>query len=143
MNCKVKRFVGYLIYVITVGYIIVKADDYHLYLQHKYSKTFDTTYLWLFTSLFPILVGLLLVLPHLVSITRKQGSLNFNWIMFLAVGLPTLFIAITPIVLATGLEQLTNIWLFSSIIVLHKNLVTISGVVFGFVLITAFDNQDS
>src|SRR5665647_2510784 len=131
MNSNVKRFIGYLIYVVAVGYIITKADDYQLYLQHIYSKTFNTTYLWLFMSLFPILVGLMLALHHLVSMIRKQGSLKFDWIMFLAVGIPTLCIAITPIVLATGLEQLTNIWLFSSIIAFHNNLVTVSGVVFG------------
>ncbi len=81
MNNNVKRFISYLIYVVAIGYLVIKADDYHQYLKQSYSATFDTTALWLFMSIIPIIVGILLALPQFITVFKQKGSWKVDWII--------------------------------------------------------------
>ncbi len=57
MNNSIKRFIGYLVYVVALGYVVIIADNFERYLKKLYQSTYDLTGLWLFLSISPILFG--------------------------------------------------------------------------------------
>jgi len=85
--------------------------------------------------MFPILVGLLLVLPQWVTTLKQEGSWKIDWIMVLTVGLPALFFALAPIIWVLHSELL--ITLYHQIMTLHRGIVKVAGILFGSVLITS------
>ncbi|MEA4925323.1 MAG: hypothetical protein VB084_08440 [Syntrophomonadaceae bacterium] len=140
-NYHVKRFISYLIYVAAFGYLVIKADDYRQYLKLLYSTTFDTTALWLYMSIFPIIVGILLALPQFTRVFKQKGSWKVDWIVLLSAGLPSLCVAITPVI---GPADFAHNWKFIAFIVgFHPSLVTVAGILFGFVLVTAISKQEA
>jgi hypothetical protein len=140
MNNNLKRFIGYLMYVAAFGYFVIKADDYHRYLKNLYSSTYDGTYLWMFMSIFPIAVGLLIALPQFITTFKQKGSWKVDWIRLLSICLPSLCVVMTPIIcLAYSLQ-----WKLAGFILgFHPSLVTVAGILFGFVLITSFGKIES
>ncbi len=141
MNNNLKRFISYLLYIVAFGYIVIKADDYHQYLKQLYSTTFNTTYLWLFMSTFPILVGLLIALPQFITTLKQKGSWKIDWIRLFPVGLPSLCVAIAPITYFADLPR--NWGVIGFIVAFHPSLVTVAGILFGFVLVTSLSKQES
>lgn len=141
MNNKLIQSIGYLLYIIVFGYMVIKADDYRRYLKDLYSSSYDGTSLWLFSSIFPILVGILMALPHLIRQDKHHGSWKLDWILLLTVGIPALAVAITPI---TYLAELPRHWsLIGFIVGYHPSLVTVAGILFGFTFVFAWSKQDS
>lgn len=135
---KIKRFAIYFIYILTVGYLIIKGNDFFRYLRDLYLTNYDPTYLWIWFSIFPILIGIFLALPYLLFIINKPGKLKFDWIKFLAVNIPALYVAITPIYILICLDSPEFVLKLSNyIFMFHERLILISGVVFGFVLLTS------
>ncbi len=140
---KIKRFVIYFIYILVVGYLIMKGNDFFRYLREVYLIKYDPTYLWIWFAVFPILVGILLALPYLLSIINKPGKLQFDWVKFLAVGIPSFYAAITPIYILICLNHPEFVLKLSDyIFMLHERLIVISGVVFGFVLVSSFYKKE-
>lgn len=138
---NIKRFICYVTYVMVFWYILVKADDYQRYLKHLYASTYDLTYHSIFISIFPILIGILIVLPQFIKTFKKPGTWKVDLIFFLTVGLPSLCIAITPIIF---LAQFARKWSYAAFILgFHPNLVTVAGIVFGYVLLSSFGKQKS
>ncbi len=139
MTNNVKRFISYLIYILAFGVIVIKADDFAQYLKHLYASTYNPTYQFVFISLFPILIGLLLVLPQFITVLKQKGTWKVDWIVLLVVGLPSLCTAMTPIIVLHA-----NNWSGAAfVLALHPHLVTVAGILFGFTLITSFGKQES
>jgi hypothetical protein len=132
------RFVSYLVYVLAFGYFVIKADDFNRLLKRSYESTYDFTGVFLFMSLFPIIVGILLALPQFFVSYMRKGSWKVDWVALLAMGLPALLVAITPMLVNLSFEG----QLVASIL-LHPSLVTVAGILFGFVLVTSFNKQES
>lgn len=141
MNDNIKRFVAYFVFVVVLGYFVIIADVFEKYLKDLYASTYNPTYLFMFSAIFPIVLGLLLALPHFLRTSRQKGSWKVDWILLLSIGLPTLWVTLTPII------SLIQSILYSSfgcfIFGLHPNLVTFAGVVFGYILVTSFGKQEA
>ena len=136
MNHNIKRYIGYLVYVAVLGCFVIIADNFEKHLKDLYHSNFHITNLWLFFSIAPVFLGLLLALPHLIKTFMKKGSWKVDWILLLSAGLPSLLIAITPILclVPSVLYSKYGFFIFGS----HPNLITLSGIIFGYVLLAAF-----
>ena len=131
MDSNIKRFLAYFLYVLLLAYLLIRADDYFNHLPMS-SSTSAPIHLWP-ALLFPVAVGLLLALPRLITTISQSGSWTYDWVLFLAVGLPALVVqllacfSLLPLLNPTG-----NITFY------HGNLVSISGLVLGYILLAAF-----
>lgn len=141
MNHNLKRFIGYLAYIAVLGCFVIMADNVERYLKSLYAQTFDLTNLWLFFSIYPILLGILLALPLFFRTSRQEGAWEVDWVVLLSIGLPCLMIAVTPIMclFPTSLYSKFGTFLFG----LHPKLITFSGIVFGYVLLAAIKKRAS
>ncbi len=146
MNTKLIRFISYLVYMVAFGYFVIKADDFHRLLKRSYATDFDSTGTFMFMSLFPIIVGILLALPQFFAECKQKGTWKIDWIALAAMGLPSLLVAITPMLInLSSEEQIIGFQgqVIGFIVGFHPTLVTVAGILFGFVLVTSFSRQKS
>ena len=135
MNNSLKRFIGYLVYMLIVGFATIKLISLGEYLKDLSNYNFNYSIVWTYMSLFPIAVGIMLSIPHLVRTIRTAGYLIFDGIRFLTIGIPTFLIAIVPLALQIHWAPLQKVLYFYMI---NNNLIIISGIVFGYVMVTSF-----
>ncbi len=128
-----KRFLAYSIYLLIVAYIITASNKWFNSICCNNNIDFSLFY-FVLLSLFPVFIGILLALPKFVSTLKKPGSLQFDWIAFLAVGLPALCIAITPLISQTDIAAF---WPLTGLTT-YRDLLMLAGIVFGYVSLTAF-----
>lgn len=131
--CKIKRFLAYLTYVVIVAYIMIASNEFLEYFGYKHDVNSPLFY-FILLSFFPVFIGILLALPKFISTLKKPGSLQFDWIAFLAIGLPALCVAITPFV---SLTHIAAFWPLTELITYHDFL-TLGGIVFGYISLNAF-----
>ena len=129
------RFLFYFVDIILViGYLITWGDKYLHYLKRNQMHNGELEWsLAIFMVVYPICVGLLLALPDFVFKVKKHGTWRFDWIKFLAIGIPTFYCStIAPAI-------------FFAPVGTHPRLpwaellpYPLSGFIFGFILLAAF-----
>lgn len=126
-----KRLLGYLSYTLFIGIILYCGSRYGQYLRVEAGRTFRPYSLYAFIAFYPILVGMLLAVPGLISRMQLKGTWSIDWQMLLPIGLPTLVFNISPLV--------NNSFLFKfqayQLIVSDTRVYDICGIVFGYVLL--------
>ena len=133
----IKRFLSY--FVPTVGFAIVfyLGTAYKMRLLDNGRETFNLLPFVVFVSFFSILIGILLRLPKLMKEMKENKQWSFDWIKFLAIGLPMLYLALIPLLsLNFGIRFLlfTKTFLMTG----DTTLPSIAGIVFGYVLLDSF-----
>lgn len=103
MNIKSKnKFIAYLIYIIIFILFLKYGYEYGFYnLQRPGSKyleyyLFGRQVVWAYLAFYFALIGLMLALPRFMNTIKESGVWKFDWIVFLAVGVPLLYVSITP-----------------------------------------------
>ncbi|WP_232828048.1 hypothetical protein [Paraliobacillus sp. X-1268] len=88
----------------------------------------------IYATIFPIVIGLLLRLPKLIIEIKQNKQWTFDWIKFIAIGLPSFYIIAMSFLPFADLEAV-------SIKVPEMNMIDnptfhiIAGVVFGYILL--------
>ncbi|WP_243840690.1 hypothetical protein [Paenisporosarcina antarctica] len=107
---------------------------YNIRLVEEASQTYEMLPVLIFATIFPIVIGFILRLPKLIMEIKDKKEWTFNWIKVIAIGMPTLYILLLPILSYTsfGMDLL-----FAKELLLIGNttLITIAGIVFGYVLL--------
>ena len=86
-----------------------------------------------FSSIFPIIIGMFLALPNLISKAREQGSWTIDWVKLITIGIVSLFLAMAQIMCFSPIGHYAPklyLWLSR----FNSQAVTISGVVFGYLV---------
>ncbi|SET97829.1 hypothetical protein SAMN05421676_1132 [Salinibacillus kushneri] len=128
-----KRFLYYFGCTVIMGFVFYLGVKYQIWLEEEGNITFDLMPVLLFSSVFPIFIGMCLRLPKLIVEIKETKQWKFDWIKIVAVGVPSLYITILPILSYYSEVNL----LFSRELVMLGNttLTTTAGIVFGFVLL--------
>jgi hypothetical protein len=135
-----KRFLFIFFSTVVIGIIFYLGVDYQVRLKEKSAITFNLMPLLIFASIFPIFIGLLLRLPKLIIEIKDKKQWSFDWIKVITVGIPSLFIAMIPLLAFYG----TNLLFYKAYLLLGNTTFTsIAGVVFGYVLLDSLKNNNS
>lgn len=130
----IKKFLYYFTCTVVIGFLIYLGMKYNIRLVEEASQTYEIRPVLIFSTIFPIVIGLILRLPKLIMEIKDKKEWTFNWIKVMAIGIPTLYIALLPILSFTfvGMD-----FLFAKELLLFGNttLITIAGIVFGYVLL--------
>lgn len=138
-----KRFLSYFLYSIVMISILVGFLKYQIHLNQQASMTFNSLPSMIYSITFPIVMGVLLGIPELINRVKNRTSSVFNWVMFLAVGIPTLYIVFVPLLYFTKLgDYLPFASIFVQSDLIGASITTMGGVVFGYLLINCFKNKD-
>lgn len=139
---KLKRFIGYFIYTLFIGYILAKGMQYDMHLKQITAKTYNMKPYAFFNVAFSVILGILMALPQFIKAWTKEGVWCFDWVRLISIGIPAFLLTITPLAyfnppFATGrlLSQLWGLFGYS------LTPLAISGVVFGYLLLSVIDKQ--
>ena len=129
-----RRFFYYLGWTIVLGIIIYSGTKYQFFLKEDYMENFDAMSFVLFSSIFPIVIGILLRLPKLIHEIKENRQWTFDWAKFIGIGLPSLCI-LSMYVVIFYLPESVLPFIPQEIFLGNPTVQTIAGVVFGFVLL--------
>lgn len=136
-----KRFLFLFFSTVVIGIIFYVGMDYQVSLREKSAINFNLKPFIIFASIFPVFIGMLLRLPKLIIEIKDKKRWSFDWIKIIAVGIPSLYIAMIPLlVIAYG----TNL-LFSKAFMLLGDFTftSIAAVIFGYVLLDSLKSHTS
>ncbi|MFD2130302.1 hypothetical protein ACFSKI_03465 [Pseudogracilibacillus auburnensis] len=129
-----KRFLYYFGWTIVIGIIIYFRAKYQLRLQQEASVTFEIVPVVLLSTIFPFAIGMLLRLPKLLNEIKQNKQWTFDWIKFIAIGLPSLCILLIYVSLFYLPESILLL-MPQAIFLGNPTIHTIAGVVFGYTLL--------
>lgn len=140
-----RRFLLYLVYAIAFILLLKYGCEYGYYrLQHPGSKYLNYYLMGkpiVFSGilLYHLSIGLMLAFPRFVSNLRETGAWKFDWVVFLTVCIPALYIMVTPWIPAT----LWSYWpLFNFVSSAGVLVHSIAAIIFAFFLLSSFRKTD-
>jgi hypothetical protein len=136
-----KRFLFIFFSTVVIGIIFYLGMEYQVRLREKSAIAFNLMPFIIFASIFPVFIGLLLRLPKLIIEIKDKKQWSFDWIKVITIGIPSLYIAMIPIL---AFSYGTNL-LFSKAFMLlgDTTLTSIAGIVFGYVLLDSLKSYSS
>ncbi|WP_438311358.1 hypothetical protein [Sporosarcina sp. FA9] len=129
-----KRFIYYIAWTLIIGFIIYFGASYQFELRQIARETFDISSVLLYSSIFPICIGILIRLPGFIIEIKKNGKWGFDWIKFLAIGLPSICILLIYISVS-HLPQSILPFIPQLILFGDSTIQVMAGVVFGYILL--------
>lgn len=140
MKIEANRFLRYFLYAFLVGIIMVVGSKYQLQFEQYTQLTGDPTLSLYFGFLFPMVVGMLIALPEFITKIKKDGSLKFDWIKFVAIGLPALILGVIPFLYNWNVIPLSSF--YTHIIILKPLPRIIACAALGFLLLSSFEKRE-
>ena len=131
------KFLSYLFWTVFIGLIYYVGSRYELHLIEQGQMNYNFWPTVIFAALFPILIGILLRLPKLIKEIKQEKAWSINWMKLLAVGLPTLYVSLVPLLSLTSLFK----YLPFAMDLIHLNLSTVAGLVLGYVLLDSLKEE--
>jgi hypothetical protein len=134
---KWRRFVSYLAYSIFCGILILQMLRVQVLLQEQVRVTFKSMPLLVYSAFFPVIIGILLGIPGFVRTCRQPAAWSFDWVKFIAVGVPSLYgslfiwLYFSPV--GSNLPFASTVLGFGG-----STFPAICGIVFGYILIGCF-----
>ncbi|MFD1929016.1 hypothetical protein ACFSFY_13315 [Sporosarcina siberiensis] len=129
-----KRFLYYFSWTIVVSFIIYLGAKYQMWLQLEASKNFELSSLYLYSTIFPIVIGMMLRLPKLLTEIRQNSQWTFDWVKFIGIGLPS-FCILSMYVLPFYLPESMLSLIPNAIMFRNQTIQVVAGVVLGFILL--------
>ncbi|KGX85923.1 hypothetical protein [Pontibacillus marinus] len=127
------RFIYYAVWTVVIGFVLYQGSEYQSYLAKQAETTYEIMPRAIFTTIFPILVGMLLKLPDL-WIQRLSTKWGVDWPKLIVVGIPSLYISSELLLSFTPLAPYLP-FLFYISTTGYPTLTMVSGIVFGYVVL--------
>jgi hypothetical protein len=89
---KRKRFIKFLLYSTALIFIFLTGEHYRMLLLREMGRTYYILSVKIFSIAFPIMIGILIAVPHLAREAGKKGKWQYNWSKSLAIVIPALYI---------------------------------------------------
>lgn len=128
-----KRFIYYAVWTVVIGFALYQGSEYQSYLTKQAETTYEIKPRVIFTTIFPILVGMLLKLPEL-WIQRLSTKWGVDWPKLIVVGIPSLYISLELLLSFTPLAPYLP-FLFYISTTGYPTLPMVSGIVFGYIVL--------
>ncbi|MCL6610963.1 MAG: hypothetical protein K6T66_05415 [Peptococcaceae bacterium] len=138
-NQNIKRLVWYFVYMVLIIFILVKSTDLESQFKTFVARTYSYYPFLFFQQYFCFAVGVLLAVPKFIITLMKNGSWYFDWVKFIAVGVPTFIVSIFPILLYSPVgNYIPQIGLVISYSVYPQ---IICAVILGYSLLSSFNKH--
>jgi len=86
---NMKRFIGYLAYILVLGYLTSLGMSLPISLKLKASTNLDLINLSIFYFCFPVILGILFAFPRFIAAVKERGNWQVDVVKCLAIGVPT------------------------------------------------------
>ena len=129
----IKRFLFHFVWTLVIGFVFYLGLNYQVKLQEESAANFDLKPFIIFATVFPIFIGMLFRLPKLIIEIKEKKLWSFDWMKVAAIGIPSLYVALIPILsISFGM----NLLLARELMLLGDlTFSTTAGIVFGYILL--------
>lgn len=107
---------------------------YIIRLKREAAAAFEVVPVIIFSVIFSVVIGILLRLPKLIKEMKQNKQWEFDWIRFIAIGLPSLFVLLIYAA-TTNLPENILPFIPEAIFLGNTTFQMTSGVVFGYILL--------
>lgn len=135
---KTTIFFCYLGYVILMFFLIKVLLQYEHLLHEQTQSTYNLIPLYWYSSLYPMLIGLMFAIPSFVQLFKVKGRWNFDWLKMYVIGLPSLFGATVFLFYFSPIGKYLPPM---SILMFGTKFSTICGIAFGYLVLSCFRNS--
>lgn len=137
MNTEKSRI--YIGWTVVIGFIFTLMFKIEKTFIEQASKDFTLHQTYIYISLFPIFLGILLRLPKFIKDIRYKRNWSIDWLKLIVIGLPTLYISQINIIyffIPNGhlLPFTTRLSHYSS-----TSFFEITGLIFGYILLDSIN----
>jgi len=130
-----KRLIKLFVYVLVIG-LVAGWGEYHLVsLRQEIKTTFNPYPLAVFSTLYPVFIGISIGIPKLLNELKKEGGWKWDWVKLIAIGLPTAYISCFLVSVYTPLGTYLYPEVFDVLLSNSRFMVTLSGVALGILLV--------
>ena len=129
------RFFYYFGWTIVLGIIIYSGVKYQFSLKQEYMKNLEVVPFVLFSSIFPIVLGILLRLPKLINEIKEKRQWTFDWAKFIGIGLPSFCILSMYVLIFSPVGESILPFVPELIYLGNSTIQIIAGLAFGFILL--------
>ncbi|CAG9621536.1 hypothetical protein [Sutcliffiella rhizosphaerae] len=127
------KFLYYFLSTIIVGIIFYVGLNHQTRFHEIANTTYNLMPLLIYTTVFPIVIGMLFRVPKLIMEMVAKQKWTFNWKKVVAIGVPSLYLACIPLL---GMVFGLNVWLAKQVLHLGDPILpTTAGIVFGYILL--------
>ncbi|MGM0896984.1 MAG: hypothetical protein ACQEV0_03740 [Bacillota bacterium] len=140
-----KRFFYYFIWSIAIAFIVYMGLQLQELLNERTQMTFNLVPYWIYVTIFPVVIGLLLRTPKFMLERKERRIRGFDWSKFLAVGLPAFVVLMLSILPFLPFENMAYPEFYTQIsLILFSSTTaqTIAGLVFGYILLDSFKSEE-
>lgn len=129
------KFMVYFFYVCIVGFLVLWGAGFQQHLKAELAQSFGLPIIFIMFSLFfMFFIGVLIALPQFLLQAGKFGTWSFDWIRFMAVGLPALLYMLAYFFgWAPGPKFIPYIT--------NPTLYTVSGILLGYSFLASFSKR--
>lgn len=143
MKKNSNRVLLYLIYVIVLYLLIYLATYISTYFNEISRSTFNRTPEAIYTTFYPIVLGLYAGFPSLYKHLKKEGVWTVDWVKLLIIGIPSLFVALSYIILLLISEKgIAVSYPFPAILVMYSAPRFLASFIFGYIVLDSFKKQN-
>ncbi|MFC0559026.1 hypothetical protein [Halalkalibacter alkalisediminis] len=132
-----KNYMKYIIWTLVIGIIYYIGFSFQFHLKEEAHRNFNMLPVVIYGTFFPVLLGILLRLPRLIKEIKEKKEWTVNWAKLITVGFPTLYITFVPLLSFTFLGKYLP-FMFE---IIQLEITTISGLIFGYVLLDSIKKQ--
>ncbi|WP_289139149.1 hypothetical protein [uncultured Brevibacillus sp.] len=126
------RFGKYFGFVMLIGLVLQVLVEFDRVMLEEAMMSFDRLSYFVYLSLYPILIGILFAIPHLIRERKNDGKWTYDWGKGVAIGLPALFGA------TIFLHHYSPFGDYVSVLLRYKEFPIVSGIVLGYTALTSF-----
>lgn len=137
---KLKRVIENLLYLFGLLLLIYFGSIYNEQVRMIASRDFNIVPLFLFNSVYSIIVGMYIAVPKLVNSLKEPGRVQVDWLKILIIGIPTFLISISG-VLYHQVESPVMIALVQWISIKFNMATALIGVVCGYILLSSISKE--
>lgn len=135
-----KRFLSFFLYTTVMIFILTTGFEYQEHIREQSAKNFEFMPSVIFSTIFPIVIGILFGIPVLIKRIKAEGIAGYDWVKLLGICIPALYIAFLPLLFVSGIT-LPFAYTLGTSAPMSTVFPAISGIVFGFVLLECIKSK--
>lgn len=131
-----KRFGYYLLYSLAFVFIMLVGTYFGLQLQETAKYSFRMMPIFIYSMIFPVVMGVFVGIPSLITNMQKPGAWIIDWVKLIAIGMPFLYIAMLPVIYYSPVSFLVPKFMVAILSTYTPRV--ISGFMLGYLLISVW-----
>lgn len=135
-----KRFIKNLLWSLIIILVLYFGAEIASRLRMYQETYFRPVPFIVFSVFFSIFVGIIIRIPRLMSDIKNKKRLRVDWFVLTTIGIPSLYIAISPLLLFFKVPLIIQTFTIN-IISSGFTITTIAGVIFGYIILDCLEEK--